>query len=263
MSQEFNIASALKSVKGVSVSEYTMLSSKVARVIANTVGRMDQQEMSDRIAAIFQNRATPIRSSFRWLQEGRSAIGFVAVQTAVRAFTQDQVGTKYTAIKANMFMDKGDESVWEVKSGSGGGYLARTGQDNLAELIEASRISPRGSTPRMSSIVAASAKAKELIAFVDTRTGTMDYGFCLSSKGGDPVVLSSVTAQPVDVTANSVVGVYEIEIPKNIHTAISAANKVVAAGDTSGMIDYYKKAYAYAPDYLEQIIQQINAMSAA
>lgn len=259
---ELNITSALRSVRGVSVSEYTMLSPKVARVIANCVGRMNPTEIADRMAAVFENRATAIRSSFRWLHEGRSAIGFVAVQTPVRAFDQKDVGSKYQVIKANMFMDKGDESVWEVKPGSGGNYLARMGEDNLAELIEASRISPRGSTPRMSSVVSASAVAKEFVAFVDIKSGTMDYGFCLSTKEGAHVVMSSTTNQPTDVTAGSVVGVYNIDIPAAAHKAI-AGTKVIAASDTSGMIDYYKRAYGYAPDYLEKIIKQIEAMAAA
>ena len=264
MSNQFNVASVLKSVKGVSVSEYTMLSPKVARVIANTVGRMTQSELSDRIGAIFGNRATAVRSSFRWLQENRSAMGFVSLQTPVRAFDQKDVGTKYQAIKANMFMDKADESVWEVKPGSGGSYLARTGEDNLAELIEASRISPRGNVPRMSSIVAASAKPKEMVAFVDLKNGVVDYGFCLSvdASTGDHIVVSTTTNQPTDVMAASVVGVYEVDIPANVHKAV-AGNVVLAAGDKSGMIEYYRRAYGYAPDYLAKVIDEINAMSVA
>ena len=261
MSQEFNIASALKSVKAVSVSEYTLLSSKVARVIANVVGTMDAREISDRMSVLLENRATPIRSSFRWLQEGRSIIGFVSVQNPVRAYDENQIKSKYQAIKANMFMDKADESVWEVKPGSGGNYLSRMGEDNLAELIEASRISPRGSTPRMSSVVSAAARPRELVAFVDVTSASVDYGFCLSSKDGNHVVLSQVTGQPTDVVANAVVGVYDIQIPAATHKAI-ASTKVTAAGDTSAMIDYYRRAYGYNPDYLEQVIKQIEAMAA-
>ena len=263
MSQQFNIAAALKSVKGVSVSEYAMLSDKVARVVANVVGVQTPGEIADRIAAVFGNRATAVRSSFRWLHEGRSAVGYIAIQQAVRAFNKEDASGKYQQIKANMFMDKSDESVWEVKPGSGGSYLARTGEDNLAELIEASRVPPRGSVPRMSSIVSASAKPKEMVAFVDLKNGVVDYGFCLSaSANGDHVVMSHTTNQPTDVIAAAVVGVYEVEIPAHVHKTI-AGNNVIAASDTSTQIEYYKRAYGYAPEYLAKIIAQIEAMSAA
>lgn len=259
--KEFNFASALKSVKGVSISEYTLLSAKVARVIVNVVGSVDQREISDRISAIFENKATPIRASFRWLQQGRSAVGFIATQQPVRSFDTAQVQAKYTAIKANMFMDKSDESVWQVKPGSGGSYLSRMGEDNLAELIEASRVSPRGSTPRMSSIVAAVARPREMVAYVDN-SGVVDYGFCLSSSNGDHVVVSSTTNLPTDVVGNCVVGVYEIDVPQNIQKAITSA-KVTASGDQSAMIDYYKRLYSYSPDYLALVIKEIEAMAAA
>lgn len=259
---QFNIASTLRSIKGVSVSEYTLLSPKVARVIANSVGNMSKAEFGDRLSAIFENRATAVRSSFRWLAEGTSAIGFVHLQQPVRAFDQKNVTAKYQRINANLFMDKADESVWEVKPGSGGSYLSRTGEDNLAELIEASRISPRGSTPRMNSVVSASARAREFVAFVDVTAGVVDYGFCLESANGDHVVLSSTTTQTVNVSAASVVGVYDINIPPHVHNAIKGT-KVQAATDKATMIDYYRRAYGYAPEYLEEIIKQIEAMSVA
>lgn len=261
---EFNVAAAIRSIQGVTVTEYDLYSPSVARVICTVVGDMDRLTMSDRLAAVFGGRAAPIRSSFRWLEKNRSALGFVRITQPVRAYSKTEIESKYTRINANLFMDPSDESIWEVKPGSGGSYLARKGEDNLAELIEANRVSPRGSTPRMHSILSAVAKKSNLVAYVEEEAASVDYGFCIHALSGRDrySILSSTTHKPVEITADGVVGVYEVEIPAAVQANVRATSKAIASFDPKDPIEYYKQLYFYAPDYLEKLIVEIEQQAA-
>lgn len=274
--KEFDITAALSNVKGVSVSEYTLVTPTLAKVIANTVGILTRKDFTDRLGAIFQNRATVVRASFRWLVRDQSALGFINLQTPVRAFDETEIKAKYQVMKANMFMDKSDESVWQVKPGSGGKYMSRVGEDNLAELIEASRVSPTGAMVRMRSVLAASVKKAEMLAYVDLGNNNMDYGFCLQTDGDKHVVLSHTTRQMVDVTAANLVGAYSFDIPRATHEAITAAipdslkaaargqrSAVTAGGDLAQSKDYWERLYSYAPDYLNLVLKQVEEQAAA
>ena len=260
MRPEFD-TSKIRSIRSASLTEFTMISDNVARVIATFVGQMDKEDASDRVTAVLGGRAHPIKSSFRWLTPGRVAIGYVALTRAVRAFIGE--GKGYHKIKANMFMDPRDESLWELKPGTGGKYLARQGTDNLAELLEASRQSPRGSIPRMSMVLSASVQKQNFVAFVDTKAEMLDHGFCVESKeDGGFTVVSALTGLPVEVPGTAVVSVHTVDLPDRIRAAITPKTKVKAAFDTSTMIDYYKRAYNFDPAYVELVIKQIEQMAA-
>lgn len=263
MQKEFNL-SKIRSIKGASITEFRLYSPKVARVIATFVGEQTPEEATERIMACLDGQATPIRSSFRWLEKNQSAIGFVTTVTPVRSYDENAVNSKYHRINANLFMDPSDETIWEVKPGSGGQYLARKGTDNLAELIEAARTSPRGSTPRMMSVMAAAARTSQFVAFVEPDANVVDYGFCVKSSTTTYQILSSTTQEVCEIPRDGVVGVYTLDIPDQVKAAISKnTDTKVKAGftDAASAIEYYKKAYAYAPDYVESIIRQIEQQS--
>jgi hypothetical protein len=174
-----------------------------------------------------------------------------------------------------MFMDKEDESLWELKEGAGGKYLARHGHDDLSTLIEKARVSPRGSVPRMAAIVNSSVSQNDMVAFVSaTRwTAEVDYGFCVGQNNdGTLRILSSMTKDVVAVDPQVVVASYEIDkadlprIPKD-KVRVSAGNDPLAAeqplsGKPLGWEEYYKLAYCYAPEYVDKVIEQIRQMSA-
>jgi hypothetical protein len=265
MRKEFDL-SKITSIKGASISEYTMYSDKIARVVANFVGTMDASEARDRLSSALGNQATPIRSSFRWLEQGRSALGFVQLTPQVRSYEEKTIKAKYHMVTANVFMDPTDDSIWEVKPGSGGNYLARKGQENLADLIEASRTGTANSAPRMASIVSASISQRpnQFVAFVSTQ-GMVDYGFCTKASASAYDILSTTTSEIESVAREGVVGVYTVEIPANIHAGVTS-NKVKSAsagpGDVSAQIEYYRKAYSYAPEYVEMLIRQVEQQAA-
>jgi hypothetical protein len=249
--------SNLRSIRGATITEYTQLTPTTAKVIASIIGDLSPEEFCDRMTAALKNEAAPIRASFRWLDKGRSMIGFVTAVPPVRAYDANTVEAKYRKITANTFMDKSDESIWEVKPGSGGSYLTRKANDNLAELIEAARVSPRGSTARMYQVVQASVNKGELLAYVDGNSNQVHYGFCMEASADESYkVLSHTTNEVETVPTAHIVAAYEIDIPKNITAAITPADK-------KNSIDYYKKLYFYDPAYLEKVIREIEETAAA
>jgi hypothetical protein len=255
MKTEFD-TSSIRSIRSAAITEFNMVGDNVARVIATFVGDMDKDERSDRLAAVLSNRARPIQDSFRWLAHNRIAMGYVSTAKAVRPYREEG----YHRVNANFFVDQSDESLWELKPGQGGKYLSRQGTDNLAELLEASRVLPRGSTPRMNSILSASVKKDEFVAFVDIKAEMIDYGFCTSPADDNGYkVLSFTSSEVSDVPSDVVVGVYKIEIPQHIRSKVTPKTPVKAS--MQEVIDYYKRAYNFAPEYVEDVIKQIKQMS--
>lgn len=260
---EFDVSS-IRSVRSAAITEYITISATVAKVIATFVGRMPAQDALDRITAVLGNRARPIQASFRWLEEHRAAIGFVTVSKAVKEFNSS-VEAKMQKMNANLFLDQKDESLWKLEQGSGGKYLTRQGTDNLAELLEASRISPRGGTPRMSSILSASVRTSQFAAFVPEDGQMMDYGFCVGVGEGAYKVQSYTTGQTAVVSQDAVVGVYTVDLPPHITANLGAAptpKGIKASADTDAQSEYYRKAYAYAPAYVDLLIKQVEQMAA-
>lgn len=260
--KEFNLNTAsIRSIKSAAITEYTQVSDNVARVIATFVGNMERAEASNRLGAVLKGKARPISASFRWLTEDRRvAIGYVSSVRPVRAFKEDDPAMK--KITANLFMDAADESLWELKPGQGGKYLARQGQDNLAELLEASRVSPRGSTPKMRSILTSSARVSQFLAYVDVTSAMMDYGFVTDKTDDSYTVVSSTTNTAASVQSDAVVGIYTIDIPEDKKRAV--ASKIEADGGMSkaDQISYWTRLYSYAPEYLAKVITQVEQMSA-
>lgn len=249
-----------------SLTEYTMVNDRVARVIVSTMSNANTNQVREVLEKAFNGAATPIRGSFRWLNQTRSAmIGYITASTPqVLLDTDKPDDSKFRVVAGNMYMDKADESVWELKNASAGSYMVRHGHDNLSELLETNRVPVRGSVPRMASVIAASAAPNQFLAFVNSTGMAMpavDHGFVVERNGD----ISRV------VTANALLNVRDCEIvasysldPKAIESRIVAGargrREVVAS--KSDMVSYYKKLYSYAPDYLKLVLKEIDEMSA-
>ena len=265
MRKEFDLSS-ITSIKGASISEYRMYSDKIARVVANFVGSLSPTEARDRLIAVLDGQAAPIRGSFRWLEEGRSALGFVALTPQIRSFDAKTVEAKYHKVTANVFMDSSDDSIWEVKPGSGGSYLARKGQESLADLIEAARTGASNGAPRMASIVSASVlnRKNQFMAYISASQGIVDYGFCVGfdKKTDGYKVMSTTTNSVEDVQREGVIGVYSVELPQHIAAGIQTKAASAGPGDVASQEEYWRKAYSYAPDYVEKLCREVEQQAA-
>jgi hypothetical protein len=251
-----------------SITEYRVVNPRVAQVLVNVSAAADSESIAASITKQLKETAAPIQGSFRWLQRGASMIGYVATFNGTRVLDGKQsLEAGYRCIASNLYLDNQDKTLWELKSGASGQYLSRQGRDDLSELIEAARVSPRGSMPRMHAIVNASAAPKTLVAFVNSiglGNPSIDYGFCLGqTTDGRTVIAARDYSAPVAVTASEIVGVYNVD-GREVHKLVTAALKETAAGKvpTADSIEYYKKLYSYAPDYLKKVIKEVEEQAA-
>jgi len=269
--KNMNLKNLLAGVIPAAVTEYSIVNSRVARVIVSTVSNVNTPQLRAALQENLGASVTPITGSFRWLSDQKnSLIGFVALATPQHLVDGDPTKAGYRLVASNMYMSEADQSVWELKAGASAQYMVRQGQDDLRELLENSRATPRGSTPRMASVIQASAQPTELVAFVNSfgnAQPAVDFGFCLSSdKDNNYTMITATYDQPIKVSASEIVSIYALD-PNQVHQQIQrgAAAKsvsVTAASDKSTMIDYYKRLYSYAPDYLKLVIKEINEMAA-
>ena len=267
-----NILESLKNMNGVTIHEARMITPALAKITATVVGSSSRDQRVEALAKQLKNGASVVRDSFRFI-DNKTMVGYVHASREVRAFDHT-VKAKFRAVAANMFMDKEDETLWEMKEGAGGKYLTRQGHDDLSSLIEEARVSPRGSTPRIAAIVNSSVAANDMVAYVVATkwTAEVDYGFCVKANNdGSYRVVSASTKELIDVTQDSVVASYEIDagtLPRIPKCRVAASSDPLAgqyplSSKELSWEEYYKMAYAYAPEYVDKIIDQIRQMSAA
>lgn len=265
---------ALQGFSGVTIHEARLITPSLARVTATVMGELsDKTSLVEAFSKQLKGTASVVRDSFRFL-DNKTVVGFLHASREVVP-VDDTVKAKFRLVAANMFMDKEDESLWEMKEGAAGKYLARQGHDDLSALLESARTSPRGSTPRLSAVANAAVEPNEMVAFVNATkwSAEVDYGFCTQTNDdGSFRVLSYLTKEVLDVHPDYLVASYEIDradLPKIAKSRISAANGVDPLASEQPLSnkalnweEYYKLAYCYAPEYVDKVIDQIRKMSA-
>jgi len=252
------------------IHEYTPVSPSLARVTLTMDPARAEQEFQS-VSASLNNAASPVRGSFRKL-DGDTFIGYVAATRAVRPLDGEKPGAGFRVMAANIYMDEGDKSLWEVKNGAGGSYMTRRGQEDMSSLLETARVSPTGSVPRLSRVLSAAVNTHDFVAFVRAgRVGAdVDYGFCVERTDAHALVVSTFDKQVVKVPNTLVVSTMSVpkaDMPKIPRATVEAAmrrkNLEQAASRTDPVlspVDYYKLAYEYAPEYVDKIMKQISEM---
>lgn len=252
------IAGKLSSLR-VSINDYQMVTPTLARVVVNVSGQPESSlQMREVLAKRLGNSGVPIENSFRWIQRQgdlKSAVGYVRATTEVREFDEKTDGAKYRVMSANLLMDKADETLWTVREGAGSKYIARQGDEDLSSVVHlaTARVA---AAPRLTEVVAAATAAQDFVAFVDTQTEEVRYGFSVTAAvNGKLTVVATDSEDAVEVEESSVIDVYELSKEEQAKLSITAA-----AGGMSkeAMVEYYKKAYPYAPEYVDEIIKMIE-----
>lgn len=273
------------------VHEYIPVSDRLAMITATfSGGNLDDREAMDAsLRTTLGASVTPVKSSFRWVDPSRkgTAIGYVFASREVMAIQGEEPDPqRFHKVQANLYMDVGDESCWQMREGAGGKFLTRSGQDDLREVLEASRQSPTGSTPRMASIARASADTHELVAFVTegNSVAEMDYGICVGRGDGASLVLSTLQeGAVVPVMDSHIVSVFQIGPEGRPNISVNDARRVIASRQTAALTpfdrsqnpdfdasqnptaltptEYWKLAYR-VPDYVEKILKQVEEMAA-
>lgn len=273
------------------VHEYIPLSGRLAMITATfSGGNLDDRGALDAsLRSTLGASVTPVKGSFRWVEPSHkgTAVGYVFASREVLAVAGEEPDTsRFHKVNANLYMDVGDESCWQMREGAGGKFLTRSGEDDLREVLESSRQSPTGSTPRMASIARASADVHELVAFVTegSSVAEMDYGVCVGRGDGASLVLSTLQeGAVVPVPDSHIVSVFEMGPQGRPAVNVNDARRVIASRQTAALTpfdrsqnpdfdasqnptaltptEYWKLAYR-VPDYVEKILKQVDEMAA-
>lgn len=252
------LAAKMSSVR-FSINDSNTLTPTLAKVVLTMSGTPESQlEIRKQVAKLFQGQASVVEGSFRWAdREGdiKTAVGFVRANTEVREYEEKASNGKYRVMSANLLMDQEDSSLWEVKEGAGTRYLCRQGNEDLSSLV-ALASNRKASLPKLSECASAVVAKTDFVAFVDTNTEEVRYGFAVqAATDGTLTVVASDNEDSMDVEVASVIDVMELEgedLAKLSETAMAPGMSKEA------MIAYYRKAYSYAPEYIAEIIKMID-----
>lgn len=254
-----------KGIKAVtaSITDYEMLSPKLARVIVAFTGNQTKEQLTETLASQMGYMASPVEGSFRMLKDN-VAIGYVRANQELREVDDKEIKASYKVMANNILMSNSDRTLWEVRTGAGGTFLARQGQEDLSELVSAST-NRRTDVPRLHQVVSAHvAKAHEFVAFASD-AGDMDYGFCTAaSRDGSKIKVVSRTTGRVEIVRSkqvaSVLPASAVPIPKDVHQRITASG--ISREDVNQQTEYWNRLYSYAPAYLSDVIQQVEDTAA-
>lgn len=252
------IAAKMSSVR-FSVNDYQVVSPTMAKVVINMSGVPEGPlEIRAAIAKLFKSHASAVEGSFRWAtRQGdiKSAVGFVHTHRDVREYDEKAEAAKYRVMSSNLLMDNEDRSLWEVRDGSTAKYLCRQGNEDLTSLVHMAT-AYKSSLPSLVQLASGQPATKDFVAFVDTDTEEVRYGFAVTSAADGKVsVVATDDESVVEVSEASIIDVFELD--KGDQQRLSAT----AAADglsREAMVEYYKKAYSYSPEYIQEIIKMID-----
>jgi hypothetical protein len=242
----------------VAITDFKMQTPAIAKVMISFTGRQTKETIRAALLDKLDRQAAPIDNSFRIVKAnslGGVAVGFLRAQREVRVVDNDkQLRASYRALGSNIMMDQNDKSLWEVKDGAGGKYLARHGNEDLSELIQAS-VHRRGDIPGIRALAMAKAARHELVAFVSP-SGDMDYGFAIGTRDDAVRVVSHTTQTAQAVDYNMVTFMAQVPVPKSVNRRILEAG--ISREDKNQQIEYYRQLFSYAPEYLAEVIEMVN-----
>ena len=243
--------------KAVAVNDYELINDNLARVVFAFTGDWTKEQFLQKVTAMFDSHAVPVRDSFKKLTDN-AVVGFVFAQPDVRTFDKEDEN-KYRPITANVLMDTEDKSTWELKEGASGKYLCRHGMEDLSELARG-LYNKRVGYPTIRQLASEGDVApQEFVAFVDPDEGEVSYGYALERSEGKVSVLSAVTQQVQEVDEKLIIHATNL-----MGEDQKMANLELAANsDKSAMEQYYRKLYNYAPEYIAEIMKMISQHSFA
>src|SRR5690606_33884388 len=98
--------------------------------------------------------------------------------------------------------------------------------------------------------------AAELVAYV-TEDGDTNYGFSVgNTKSGRVRVVAFNTKAATDIDYERVVSIYPVSLSSKLLNQVRAS---LSKEQEQDEIKYWTQLYSYAPEYLEQIIRDVEA----
>lgn len=244
----------------VTLTDYDLMSPTVAKVVISYTGKFNKEQLRAAVAEKFDNRAAVVEDSFREIQAG-AAVGFLRANLETRVVDEKELRANYRALgSSNIMTSEADDSLWEVRKGQSGMYLARHGHEDLSELVSASIAHNRQDVPKLHRLSIEAAVAGEFVAFVG-ESGDMDYGFAIAANTEKVQVVSAREGKAVTMDYDVVATIKRAPIPKSFADKMRTAG--ISREDKKQAIEYWKQLYSYNPAYLKDVISQVNEESIA
>lgn len=254
-------------ISTVAITDHKMVSPVLAKVVIAWTGAPSGEDIRKTVTAGLKNRANLVESSFRQVAP-EAAVGFIRHQPAIEAFDERVVRAHFKVMGSskNIMMDTRDRTLWQIKDGPGGKFLACTGQEQLAELIEAQVNHERNNVPGIRRLTMASAQPGEFAAWV-ANNGDMDYGY-VTRADDKRFEAFSITARNCMTQQNDVaVSFHSVPVMAKHHKAVVAALGAQRGADAAA---YYREMLkqwdetgvddgGLSSSYTDKIIKQINS----
>lgn len=254
-------------VCSVAITDSKMLTPTLAKVVIAWTGDPSGEDVHAEINASLGNMGALVESSFRELTD-ESAVGFIRYQPTVAPWNDQEIKASFKVLgsHANIMMDTRDRSLWEIKEGPGGRFLARHGNDNLAELIEAQTNHERMSVPKLKRVTLAKAAPGEFASYV-TLGGDMDHGFVTHVNDERCKVISASTGEAVVVEYSLIASLAQVPVPVEHHEVVAAEMTKQSKTDASS---YWRELYSLweqtgvndggaSRTYIDQVVHQVNS----
>ncbi len=247
----------------VNINDFQMINANLAKVIVSTTGDVDSDTLEEAIHAKLQGQGGVVDGSFRLLSSssvGNYYVGFLKAVSEVREVDSHELQASYHAVLAtnsNVLVNNEDQSVWELKTGSSGKYLVRHQEEDLSSLV-ASVAYESHMAPRLAKVGMPLPQRESLVAYV-TEQGELDYGFVTKTSTANQTaeVVSATNGAPKVVPTKVMTASYEVEIPADVYRMVAGS---ISPEDKEKMRKFYTELYSTVPDYLEEVIKQINEM---
>lgn len=252
----------------VSLQDHQMVTPTLARVVLSWTGQQpDRSEVAASIAGLFNGLASPVESSFRSLQSGpvSVAIGFVKANREVKEYTSEIAANqgRYKAMASNLLMDREDQSLWEVHSGSTGKFLVKKGNEDLSELVHLAT-ARKATLPTLAQVASVPAEVQEFAAFVDPTVQEVMHGYIVGRADGGKVRILAFEGDGQDQEIPEDLLVEVVNLDGKDQEAAKIKMSAEVASDRGAMVSYYTKLFgSYAPEYLKSVINMIDSHSIA
>lgn len=253
------------SARTINITDAVMVNANLAKVIISTTGEVDTDDIAEALCARLEGQGALVEKSLTTLSAGEygaSYVGFVKSVSEVREVDSHELQASYHAVLAtnqNVLVNNEDQSVWELKTGSSGKYLVRHQEEDLTSLVAAAASSNQYTgSPRLSSVVMPVPARESLVAYV-TEQGSVDYGFVTKTSTANQNVelISMESSAPRIVNTATMISAHAIELDPEAYRLAAAS---ITEGDKDKMRKFYTALYSIAPDYLNEVIKEIDAL---
>ena len=251
--------------RAVSIRASRMINDRVAKVLIGYYGKCTPEFIESEVAHQLNGLGSIVEGSFKKVApegvSGNCAVGYVRVNREVRMPTDKELRASYRVLSSNILMSNEDRTLWEVKKGKNATYLARHGNEDLSELLELCTANVNvNSSERATLNASVRPEQYDFVSFVN-ESGDRDYGFVLAASNKKTKIVSynmkAAVVVPNEAVLSSVPCTIDPILAKAVKRKVEADTK---DGSVADMEDYYRTLFAYDPEYMQEIIDDVKAL---